>query len=143
MDPVAQIVLFASASTLAFIVSLFAPDEDWLLSVSSTGTLLVFWAVNTAIWLLGRFGIGSLVSDTAFTAGGFLLFVASRRRWALTLSVLYGIDVLVDVLFARGALGFAVMAWAEDLIFIAQLAAASWPGWTSLRARPGGSLTPA
>lgn len=140
MDPVAEILLFASAATLAFIVSLFASDEDWLLSVSSTGALLIFWAVNTAIWLLGHFGVASLVSDTAFTAGGFVLFLASRRRWLLALSVLYGIDVLVDVLFARGWLGFAPMAQVENVIFMAQLGAASWPGWTRLRPRrrPGG-----
>jgi hypothetical protein len=132
VSPVASIVLFASASTVAFLVSLFSRDEDWLLSVASTGVMLVFWAVNTAIWLIGQFGIGSLASDIGFTLAAFALFLFSHRRWAALLCVLSGLDVLVDVLFARGQLGFTAMASIEDAVFIAQLLAASAPGWRGL-----------
>lgn len=132
VTPVAQIVVFASAATIAFLASLCARDEDWLLSVGSTGIMLVFWAVNTATWLIGSFGVGSLASDTGFTLAAFALFLLSNRWWAALLSGLSGMDVLVDVLFASGAIGFGAMARIEDWIFIAQLAAASAPGWIAL-----------
>jgi hypothetical protein len=127
-----QIALFAGATSIAFVVALFADDRDWRLSVTSTGAMLVFWAVNTATWMIGRFGVASLVSDTLFTALAFLLFLGSGRVWLLVLAALYAADVVIDAALASGRIGYRAMAALEDGIFLIQLAAASWPGWRAI-----------
>ncbi len=108
--------------------------------------MLVFWAVNTATWLSGSFGASSLVTDLLFTALAIGLFLASRRRWAAALALLYAADVAIDLAFARGRIDYRAMALAENAIFLAQLAAASWPGWAALiggRAQAGRAAPPA
>ena len=75
-----------------------------------------------------------------------MVFLVTRRRWALLLSILYAIDVAVDHAYMIGRIGYVIWAEIENAAFIAQLAVASYPGWSAMlgvRRSPPLAQTPA
>ena len=146
MSPSTEIAFYAIAALLFFLASLFSREDEWVSSVGSTGCLLVFWAINNAMWMLASIRSWSLSTDTLFTTAAFMVFLVTRSRWALLLSILYAIDVAVDHAYMIGRIGYVIWAEIENAAFIAQLAAASYPGWSAMlgvRRPPPLAQTPA
>ncbi|WP_454882713.1 hypothetical protein [Sphingomonas oryzagri] len=132
MDPAEQTTIFALLSVLFFIVSLFADDERWWVSVCCTGVLVCYWALNTILWMLSVVEDWSLPSDVLFTLGALALAVKMRRGWLLVLFGLFVVNLVLDVLHLIGTIDYRAWAQAGNISFVCQLATASFPGLMSL-----------
>ena len=95
----------------------------------------MFWAINNAMWMLVDLRTWSLLSDGAFTLLIVRIFLAVRQPWALVLALLYGADAVLDGCWAMGLVTPGSWARAENMIFLLQLLAASWPGAKGIFAR--------
>lgn len=132
-----QIALFATLALMSFAVSMTVRGRDWLPSVVASGAMLVFWAVNNALWMLAAIQDWSLTTDAAFAGLATILCIASRRGWALVLAILSGVSICLDVAARAWPIDYALWAWASNGVFVAQLSAASFPGWVALVVRRG------
>lgn len=124
--------IFALLSVLFFVISLFADDERWWISVGSTGVLVCYWAFNTILWMLKIVEDWSLPSDFLFGLGVLALAIKVRRGWLLVLVGLFAINLVLDVLHIVGTINYATWAEAGNISFVCQLATASFPGLMSL-----------
>lgn len=132
MGPAEQTTIFALLSILFFLISLFADDERWWVSVCCTGVLVCYWALNTTLWMLWVVEDWSLASDILFALGVLVLVVRIRRAWLMVLFGLFAINLVLDVLHLVGTIGYATWAEAGNVSFVCQLATASFPGLMSL-----------
>lgn len=119
---------YALAAVTAFIISFFASDDELFGSASCSGLLVVFWAINNAMWMLVDLRTWSLLTDTLFTLLVFLVFLVLRQPWALVLALLYAVDALLDGCWALDVIAPATWARTENAVFLVQLLAACWPG---------------
>ncbi|MDH7638575.1 hypothetical protein [Sphingomonas oryzagri] len=132
MEPAEQTTIFALLSILFFLISLFADDERWWVSVGCTGLLVCYWAFNTILWMLGVVEDWSLPSDGLFALGALALAVRMRRGWLLALFGLFAVNLVLDVLHVTNTIDYATWAEAGNISFVCQLATASFPGLVSL-----------
>jgi hypothetical protein len=128
LSPTDQIALFALLSVLFFMVSLFSDDERWWVSVGCTGALVLYWALNTALWFLLIVEDWSLASDLVFALGSLLLFRARRGPWLGVLFALFLLNLVLDGLRLIGSIDYASWAEAGNVTFVCQLGVASFPG---------------
>jgi hypothetical protein len=132
MEPGEQTAIFALISVLFFLVSLFADDERWWISVGCTGLLVCYWALNTILWMQNIVEDWSLPSDLLFALGALALAVKVRRGWLLALFGLFAVNLVLDVLHVTNAIDYGIWAEAGNISFVCQLATASFPGLMSL-----------
>lgn len=142
MPPEAQIVVFGLVSLLFFMVSLFANDEDWLASVGCTGALVVYWALNTILWMMRIVEDWSLASDLLFAASAFLLILVFRRAWIAVLFGWFLANLVLDGLHWAGMIDYGSWAEAGNITFIGQLGTASFPGLVRITRSLTGRMTP-
>ncbi len=126
-DIQAETIIYAAIATTFFFISIFSNEEEWLESVMCTGVLVLFWVANTIFWLTSTIDM-FIISDTTFAIVGMGIFLCLRRIWCLVLSMLYLATVTIDVAYMVNRLTYAEFAWTANVLFVLQLAAASFPG---------------
>jgi hypothetical protein len=128
MDAAEQTTVFALLSVLFFVISLFADDERWWISVGCTGALVCYWALNTILWIFRVVEDLSLASDLLFTVALLALTWSTRRPWLMVLCGLFVLNLLLDGLHLAGPIDYGTWAEAGNVTFVCQLGAASFPG---------------
>jgi hypothetical protein len=142
MPPEAQIIVFGLVSLLFFMISLFADDEDWLASVGCTGALVVYWALNTILWMVRVVEDWSLASDLLFAVSTLFLLLSIRRGWIAVLCGWFLANLALDGLHMAGFIDYASWAEAGNITFVGQLGTASFPGLVRITRSLTGRLTP-
>jgi len=141
MDAAEQTTIFALLSVVFFVISLFADDERWWISVGCTGVLVCYWALNTILWILRIVEDLSLVSDLVFTIALLALALSLRRPWLMVLCGLFVLNLLLDGLHLAGLIGYEEWAEAGNITFICQLGTASFPGLVRITRSVAGRIT--
>jgi hypothetical protein len=141
MDAAEQTTIFALLSVVFFVISLFADDERWWISVGCTGVLVCYWALNTILWILRIVEDFSLVSDLVFTIALLALALSLRRAWLIVLCGLFVLNLLLDGLHLAGLIDYGAWAEAGNITFICQLGTASFPGLVRITRSLTGRMT--
>jgi hypothetical protein len=141
MDAAEQTTIFALLSVVFFVISLFADDERWWISVGCTGVLVCYWALNTILWILRIVEDFSLVSDLVFTIALLALALNLRRLWLMSLCALFMLNLLLDGLHLWGLIDYGAWAEAGNITFVCQLGTASFPGLLRITRSLTGRIT--
>ena len=124
-------------------ISLFADDERWWISVCCTGVLVCYWALNTILWMLEIVEDWSLPSDFVFALASLALVWSMRRPWLGILCGLFLLNVVLDGLHLAGMLDYQAWAEAGNVTFVCQLGVASFPGLVQIMRGIVGMPSPA
>jgi hypothetical protein len=132
-----EIAVFAIATIACFVASLFADARDWLPSVGCSGAMLLIWAASNILWLLGSIAEWAIVADCVLLGLAMIFWIGVRRRWIGAVVVLAALALASDLCTHVWPIGYAWWSRIANLLYLGQIVAASFPGWTAIFRRTG------
>lgn len=113
------------------VVSMLSDERNFLYSLICVLTISVFWTCNISLWTFDSIKY-YVLTDTAFTVGMFTLYRISGLRWVGILSLLYSMNVVLDILQFTNTIAYEPFAFWSNRVFEAQLLLSSHRGWWTI-----------